>query len=72
MKDGICRVAKVPPPVQSTEAKTFSTKMNDAESLSACIYYKHGLHSLMQKGSLKVTFKTANMHGHVVYARIKL
>ena len=56
------RVAKVPPPVQSTEAKAFPTKMNDAESLWACIYYKYGLYSLMQKGSLKVTFKTANMN----------
>ena len=58
MSDGI--LAIVPPPVQSTEAKAFFT--NDAEALSACIYYKYGLYSLMQKGSLKVTFKTANMN----------
>ena len=53
-------MAKVPPLVQSTEAEAFFTRMNDAEALSACICYKYGLYSLMQKGSLKVSFKTAN------------
>ena len=48
MRDGICNMwPKCPgPPVQSTEAKAFFTKMNDAEALSACIYYKYRLYTL--------------------------
>ena len=44
------RVAIVPPLVQSRELpRHFFAEMNDAEALSACIYYKFGLYSLMQK-----------------------